>query len=165
MKSLLLVLFVSFSLTPSQLPDLNAKVISYVEQNMGKKVDRGECWDLAAGALAHSDAYFDRSSMKTINIYGKSLNPKKDTILPGDMIQFTKVKMKWTEGNRTFQAGYGAPDHTAIVYKVNGPGDYVIAHQNTTDWGRKVGINDLRLDWVTSGKLKFYRPVASKAEM
>ena len=165
MKALLLLFLVSLSPAPTQLPDLNAKVIKYVNQNMGKKVDRGECWDLAAGALAYSNAYFDRSSKKTVTIYGRRLNPKKDEILPGDMIQFEKVKMKWTEGNTTYESALGMPGHTAIVYQVNGPGDYEIAHQNTSDWGKKVGVNTFRLDRVTGGKLMFYRPVASKADM
>ena len=165
MKSALLILFVSLTISPAKLPDLNAKVIEYVNQNMGKKVSRGECWDLAAGALAYSKAYFDRSSMKTITTYGKQLNPKKDEILPGDMIQFKKVKMKWKEGNATYESALGMPDHTAIVYKVNGPGDYEIAHQNTSDWGKKVGVNNLKLERVTGGSMKFYRPVASKSEM
>lgn len=165
MKISLIVLLLSLSVFPAKLPDLNAKVIAFVDKNMGKKVDRGECWDLAAGALAYAEAYFDRSSMKTAMIYGKELDPEKDEILPGDLIQFKKVKMKWQEGNRIYESALGMPDHTAIVYKVNGKGDYEIAHQNTGDWGKKVGVSNFRLDRVTKGKLSFYRPVASKADM
>lgn len=65
---------------------------------MGKKVDRGECWDLAAGALAYSGAYFDRSSKKTVTIYGRLLNYKKEEVMAGDLIQFENVALKWTEG-------------------------------------------------------------------
>lgn len=165
MKTLLTLFLFSLSLFPSKLPEINAKVIEYVNKNMGKKVDRGECWDLAAGALAYSNAYFDRSSMRTVSIYGKELNPKKDEILPGDMIQFKNVKMEWTEGNTTYKSALGMPDHTAIVYKVNGKGDYEIAHQNTGEWGRKVGVNTLKLDRIKSGKMWFYRPVATKGDM
>ena len=102
---------------PAKLPELNAKVIDYVNKNMGKKVDRGECWDLAAGALAYADVYFDRSSIKTGTIYGKELDPEEDEILPGDWIQFKKVKMKWQEGNKIYESSLGMPDHAAIVYK------------------------------------------------
>jgi hypothetical protein len=155
----------SFSFSTSKLPELNVKVIEFVDQNMGKKVDRGECWDLAAGALAYSNAYFDRSSVKTAMIYGKELNPSKDEILPSDLIQFKKVKMEWKEGNKTYESSLGMPDHTAIVYKVNGSGNYEIAHQNTGEWGKKVGVSNFRLDRVTKGKLQFYRPVATEADM
>lgn len=165
MKSLLIVLFLSLNLAPADLPEINAKVIDYVNKKMGKKVDRGECWDLAAGALAYSNAYFDRSSRRTAIIYGRKLDPNTDEILPGDMIQFKKVKMKWRDGNRIYQSQMGSPDHTAIVYMVNGPGDYEIAHQNTSQFGRKVGVNNFRLDRITGGKLSFYRPVSSKREM
>ncbi len=165
MKSTLLIFFVASTFLTIKLPELNAKVIEYVNKNMGKKVNHGECWDLAAGALAYSNAYFDRSSMKTVTIYGKLINPQKDKILPGDMIQFKKVKMKWTEGNTTYESSLGMPNHTAIVYKVNAPFDYQIAHQNTGEWGKKVGVNNFRLDRVIRGSIKFYRPVSSKAEM
>ena len=165
MKSTLLFLLLSLSSLQSELPKLNDKIIEFVDKKMGKKVDRGECWDLAAGALAYSNAYFDRSSIKTAIIYGKELNPLKDEILPGDLIQFKKVKMKWTVGNTTYQSALDMPDHTAIVYSVNEPGDYEIAHQNTGEWGRKVGVNNFRLDRVTGGNLKFYRPIASKADL
>lgn len=165
MKYLLIALLVSINTVPDNLPELNAKVIEYVNKNMRKKVGRGECWDLAAGALAYSNAYFDRTSKRTAIIYGKALNPEKDEILPGDMIQFKKVKMKWREGNTIYQSQMGAPDHTAIVYQVNGPGDYEIAHQNTSAFGRKVGVNNFRMDRITGGKLYFYRPVASRSDM
>lgn len=165
MKISLILLLLSLSLSPAKLPELNAKVIDFVNKNMGKKVDRGECWDLAVGALAHANAYFDRSSIKTATIYGKELDPEKDEILPGDLIQFKKVKMKWQEGNKIYESSLGMPDHTAIVYKVNGKGDYEIAHQNTAEFGKKVGVNNFRLDRVTKGKMYFYRPVASKADM
>ncbi|MDW3191082.1 MAG: hypothetical protein R8G66_01920 [Cytophagales bacterium] len=163
MKSLFATLFVFVSLTPAELPELNKKVIEYVNKNMRQKVGRGECWDLAAGALAYSNAYFDRSSKKTVTIYGRELNPKNDEILPGDMIQFKNVRMKWREGNTYHQSSM--IKHTAIVYEVNGPGDYEIAHQNTGAWGKKVGVSNLKLSRMTSGRIWVYRPVASKADM
>ncbi|WP_422361094.1 hypothetical protein [Reichenbachiella sp.] len=158
-KLALLVLLSSFSFKP-ELPELNAKIITYVDSVMGTKVDRGECWDLAAKALAYSGAYFDRSSMKTVTIYGRKLNLKKEDILPGDLIQFENVQMKWTEGNTTYTSAMG--QHTAIVYKVNGPGDFDMAHQNTSDWGKKVGVSNFNLNHVTKGKVMIYRPIKQK---
>ncbi|MEO9805302.1 MAG: CHAP domain-containing protein [Reichenbachiella sp.] len=158
-KSALLLILFSFNIK-SDLPDLNAKIITYVDSVMGKKVDRGECWDLAAGALAYSGAYFDRSSMKTVTIYGRKLNPKKEDIIPGDLIQFENIEMKWTVGNTTYSAAMG--QHTAIVYKVNDTGDFEIAHQNTSDWGKKVGVSNFNLNHVTKGKVMIYRPIKEK---
>lgn len=163
MKFLLAILFVCLHITPGELPELNQKVIEYVNKNMRKKVGRGECWDLAAGALAYSNAYFDRSSKKTVTIYGRELDLRSEEILPGDMIQFKNVKMKWRDGNSFHQSSM--IKHTAIVYEVNGPGDYEIAHQNTSAWGKKVGVSNLKLSRMTSGRIWVYRPVASKADM
>lgn len=158
-KSILLLFLFSFTFK-SDLPELNSKIITYVDSVMGKKVDRGECWDLAAGALAYSGAYFDRSSMKTVTIYGRKLNPKKEEVIPGDLIQFENIEMKWTEGNTTYSAAMG--QHTAIVYKVNASGDFEIAHQNTSDWGKKVGVSNFNLNHVTKGKVMIYRPIKEK---
>ena len=159
-KSIVLVICLSsFTFNP-ELPDLNKKIITYVDSVMGTKVDRGECWDLAAKALAFSGAYFDRSSMKTVTIYGRKLNPKKEDVFPGDLIQFEDVEMKWTVGNTTYSSAMG--QHTAIVYKVNAPGDFEIAHQNTSEWGKKVGVSGFNLNHVTKGKVMIYRPIKEK---
>lgn len=162
MKIALFALLVSLAV-PTKLPELNAKIVQYLDSVMGKKVDRGECWDLAAGALAHAGAYFDRSSMKTIDVYGRLLNPDKEEIFPGDLIQFYNVKTAWKEGNTMYSESMA--QHTAIVYSVNRKGDFQIAHQNTGGWGKKVGVSRFVLSRITSGKVKIYRPVKTKEEM
>lgn len=160
-KTILLLIVLSSFSSKEELPELNAKIITYVDSVMGKKVDRGECWDLAAGALAYSGAYFDRSSKKTITIYGRKINPSNEDILPGDIVQFENVEMKWTEGKTTFRSAMG--QHTSIVYKVNAPGDFEMAHQNTSDWGKKVGVSNFNLNHVTKGKVMIYRPIKEKS--
>ncbi len=127
---------------------------------MGKRVDRGECWDLAVGALTYSGAYFDRSSKKNLNVYGRLVNPDVEAILPGDLIQFENVKLEWKKQYTTFREEM--KHHTAIVYEVNGIGDYRIAHQNTSKWGRKVGVSTFKLSRVKKGKIMFYRPISSR---
>ncbi|MEQ8417113.1 hypothetical protein [Imperialibacter roseus] len=160
MKKLALLLLLSSFTFKAELPELNAKIITYLDSVMGKKVDRGECWDLAAGALAYSGAYFDRSSMKTVTIYGRELNYKKEEVLPGDLIQFENVELAWKDGNTTYKETMG--QHTAVVYKVNGPLNYEIAHQNTGQWGKKVGVSNLNLNNLAKGKLWIYRPIKEK---
>jgi len=158
-KIALLLLLTSFTFK-AELPELNAKIVEYLGTVMGKKVDRGECWDLAAGALAYSGAYFDRSSMKTVTIYGRRVDPKKEEVFPGDLIQFENVKLEWKDGNTTYQETMG--QHTAVVYKVNASMNYEIAHQNTSEWGKKVGVSNFRLDRMTKGKVMIYRPIKEK---
>lgn len=161
MKILAFVLLFSSFAFKTELPELNAKIVAYLDSVMGTKVARGECWDLAAEALAYSGAYFDRSSMKTITTYGRKLNPSKEEVLPGDLIQFENVEVQWKEGNTTYKESMA--QHTAIVYKVNERLNYEIAHQNTGAWGKKVGVSNFRLDRVTKGKVMIYRPIKEKS--
>jgi hypothetical protein len=136
-----------------QTPELNRKIISYVSSVMGRQVDRGECWDLANQALTRNNAKWNGEY-----IYGKEIDPEKETVYPGDIIQFEKVKVKYAQGNVITTETMG--HHTAIVYKVYRKGKYQLAHQNTGFSGRKVGLSDLDLNSVIKGKIKFYRPVA-----
>jgi hypothetical protein len=158
--ALLFPLLVGFQ---ENVPELNQKIVVYVNSVMGKKVDRGECWDLAAGALEKSEAYFDRSTKQSAMIYGRRVDPNKEEIFPGDLIQFENVKCEWKVGNSTYAESM--MQHTAIVYKVNGQGDYQIAHQNTGSWGKKVGVSQFVLSRVKSGKVMIYRPVKTEEEM
>lgn len=141
-----------------KLPVINQRIISYVEGVIGKQVNRGECWDLADEALTKSGARFDKSSEKTLYIFGREYNPQKDDILPGDIIQFEKVIVKYQEGNMIMTESFA--HHTAIVYDVAGSGEIILAHQNTSRTGKKVGISPFRLENVKKGKMFFYRPLA-----
>lgn len=150
--SLFLLLIPAFSLVKGQeistIPKLNSEIIAYVKTVIGKKVDRGECWDLANQALTRANAAWTFPTQ-----FGKEVKPLIDTIYPGDLIQFTKVKMKSKTGETwTF------PQHTAIVYEVIKPGHYKIAQQNI-DGKKKVQVDELVYQDKVSGKLEFYRPV------
>ncbi|MCF8298413.1 MAG: hypothetical protein K9J13_12775 [Saprospiraceae bacterium] len=134
------------------IPETNKIIVDYVETVIGKKVDRGECWDLAFQALSKARAKWDGAYN-----YGKLLDPEKDIIYPGDIIQFKNVKVKYKKGRVVYTESM--THHTAIVYKVIRKGEYLIAHQNTSEFKRKVGISELSLSNVVSGKLMFYRPV------
>jgi len=158
-KIILLLLLCSFNFKAG-IPELNTKIVKYLDSVMGKRVDRGECWDLAAGALAYSGAYFDRSSKKSVLIYGRRVDPRRDEIFPGDLIQFENVKVQWKKRYTTFNESMS--HHTAIVYKVNAPGNYQIAHQNTQHTGRRVGVSNFRLDRMIKGRVMFYRPIKEK---
>jgi len=134
------------------IPTLNKQIVEYVKTTIGKKVDRGECWDLANQALTRNNAEWDLEYK-----YGKLLNPKNDTIYPGDVIQFEGVKVKYKKGNTTYTESM--EHHTAIVYRVIGKGVYELAHQNTGFSGRKVGLSTIDVSTITKGKMKIYRPI------
>jgi hypothetical protein len=137
------------------IPPMNRTIVEYVSTVIGKKVDRGECWDLANQALKRVDAKWDLKFK-----YGKLLDPKKDTIYPGDIIQFKNVLVEYkTEiegGTQISRETMG--QHTAIVFKVNAPGDFQLAHQNTEFSGRKVGVSRFVLKNIKRGKIWIYRP-------
>lgn len=158
MKSILFFLSIIllptlFSLTTdcNETFPLNQQIIEFVNSKMNKKVGKGECWDLANEALTLVQAKWD-GNLK----FGRKLDYKKECIYPGDIIQFEKVKVKYTENKVTYQEAM--PHHTAIIYEVKGTGDFVLAHQNTAYTGRKVGISSLNLMNVTGGKITIYRP-------
>ena len=134
------------------IPTLNQGIIDYVNTVINKRVDRGECWDLAYQALTRVGAEWDGKYR-----YGRLIDPNKVKVYPGDLIQFKGVKLKYQKNGSTYQESMA--HHTAIVYEVIKPGVYRIAHQNTGFSGRKVGISDLRLDSRVRGRMMFYRPV------
>ena len=96
------------------IPPLNEKVIEYCNSQMNKKVDRGECWDLAKHALDHANAKWTPPYT-----FGEKVNFKKDEIFPGDIIQFVNVKLTFKNGYATY------PHHTAIVYEVLADGELI----------------------------------------
>lgn len=138
------------------MPNLNARIIEYVNTVIGKQVARGECWDLAAASLDYAGAYLDRSSQKSIYVFGKVINPKKDKIFPGDIVQIENVKIEYSKGNMIYTENM--IHHTAIIYEVLDVDIYNIAHQNTSFSGKKVGISELNLRNIKKGELTFYRP-------
>ncbi len=144
-------LFLSFSVIKAQMPPLNQKIINFVKQNMGKTVDRGECWDLAAVPLYQYNAKWDSSFR-----FGKLLDPEKDVIFPGDIIQFFDVVFEYKKDDALYKETMG--QHTAIVYKVIGKKHYEIAHQNTSEWGKIVKTSTINLNDLKVGKIYFYRP-------
>ena len=152
------ILFLIFFLSVTQaiaqksIPELNKKIVEYVESVIGKKVDRGECWDLAYQALNRFNAQWDGKFH-----YGKLINPKRESVLPGDIIQFKNVKIRYQITNTTYTEFM--KQHTAIVYNIKRKNVFTIAHQNTEFSGRKVGLSDLNLNHVVKGNVKIYRPI------
>ncbi len=144
------------AIAQDSIPAANREIINYVNSVIGKKVDRGECWDLANEALIKINAKWDRKF-----VYGKLLNPEKDVIYPGDIIQFKNVVVEYkiVKGNETQTTTESMKQHTAIVHKVLAKGEFELAHQNTQFSGRKVGLSDLNIKYIKKGKIFIYRPV------
>ena len=125
----------------------NKKVIEYVNKVIGKKVDRGECWDLVAKALDYAKAKWTRPKE-----FGRVLNIAKDDVKEGDIISFYDVKFELPNGWMSF------PKHYAVIYKIISFGEYKIAHQNFKNI-KKVSLLDINVSFKTKGKITIYRPL------
>lgn len=135
--------------------ELNDAIRAFVTTVLGTTVGSGECWDLAQQALDMNLADWTRPTN-----FGSLRNPETDEIKAGDIIQFRSVKtIEHLPGGATRRENLGAPDHTAIIYKVLDKKRYTLAHQNVGG-KRIVTTSDINLTTVTSGKYRIYRPVA-----
>lgn len=128
----------------AQHPTLNRAVLAFCEFSMGAQVNNGECAMLVVDAYKEHKAKPMRRSGETY-IWGRELKP--DEVLPGDVIQFEKVKT----------ANGSAPHHTSVVRKVLGPGKFETLEQNTNGV-KKVQPGKLDLSTVKEGSIVFYRP-------
>lgn len=135
--------------------ELNDRIINFVDRVMGTTVGRGECWDLAQQALDLNLADWSRPTA-----FGLHLNPETDEIKAGDIIQFRSVTITGhLPGGVTKRETWGTPDHTAVIYKVLGKKNYILAHQNVGGI-RSVITGDINLAGITGGAYRIYRPVA-----
>ena len=101
-------------------PKTNRKTLQWVESRLGQKIDRGECWDLAAKGVEGGGTSWGPSDPFD---FGRRLQPE-ETPFPGDPL---------ANKNRS---------HTMLTYRFRGDGTIVILHQNWDygkEDGRKVG--------------------------
>lgn len=132
-------------------PELNSKVLNFAIQNQGKQVGDGECWTLAAEALAHAGAKHARGY-----VFGTELK-KNDTWLPGDIIQFKSCHFEETTPQRWMAYDLGTPNHTAIIQS-NLQGKTVVLHQNFGN-DRRVQVSTIDFRNLKSGSFTIFRPV------
>ncbi|MDB5391760.1 MAG: hypothetical protein JWM11_7406 [Planctomycetaceae bacterium] len=139
------------------LPKLNRMVLKFAEVHLGKQVGDGECWTLAAEALA--DAGAQQPGIDDIPVYefGDKLKAG-ETIFPGDVVQFEKVKFIRKTKKGTIEQTM--PQHTAIVAKVEEK-KITLLHQN---FAGKLTVETatIHLDDRKEGTIEFYRPKLKK---
>lgn len=133
------------------IPEMNRKIIEYVKTKINKKVGRGECWDFAAEALQLVNAKWDMNYK-----FGKVINYNKEPVFPGDIIQLEGVILHYEMNGMKYTEKM--LHHTAIIYEVKTPNNFMIAHQNNGYSGRKVGVSPLDLATLSKGKFTIYRP-------
>lgn len=136
-----------------QLPEANRRVLSYAITHEGQKVGDGICGSLIKAALAENNKNWKREyPQKRGEIqFGNKLS-KKDSIIPGDIIEFVDV----------IAQDFSAYCHGGIVKEIFPDGRIVVLDQNNGDrQGKKNKVDAWVLDRskIISGKLIFYRPI------
>ncbi len=134
------------------IPELNQGVVDFVKTKIKKRVGRGECWDLAAEALNSVNAKWNGQY-----VFGKEVS-REGCLYPGDIIQMERVTLRYEKDGGVYKEKM--PHHTAVVYEVKGKGVFIIAHQNTSIYGKKVGLSEFDLNYLEKGKIIIYRPVS-----
>lgn len=150
LKFILSISLFCLLMSDNPIPPTNVKVIEYVNSVIGKKVDRGECWDLANQALTYAKAKWTFPTT-----YGKPIAYQKEQLYPGDLIQITNVVMETKTDTSIVR--WKMTEHTAIVYEVISHSTIKIAEQNVNKV-KKVQLNNWNLNDIKSGKMQFYRP-------
>lgn len=125
---------------------LQRKVVNFAADNIGKRVGRGECWDLADQALRAAGAEPPRGYT-----FGDRI--PLNEIQPGDILQFTSARFD-DPGYWTIM---GMPNHTAVVHAVGDTRAFIL--QQNFGGQRHVTPYDLNLNNLTSGRLEAFRPV------
>ena len=137
---------------------LNQKIITWASGQTGKKVDAGECWDLANRALikagANTSSDLGPTGADDDYIWGTQVD-SKDAI-PGDILQYRDYEMTtttstdvtfsddsgWTDAQT---ASIGRPHHTAIVSRNPGAGALTVLEQNYL--GNKEKVKSTAIRW------------------
>jgi hypothetical protein len=152
----------------TEVPELNKKVHTFAQANLGKKVGDGECATLAVRALRAAGAR-GWSTSGGEYVWGKlvrTVTPNKNVagdVLPGDILQFKDAFLSGKVGRETIEYTY--PQHTSIVAAVKEDGKVVeLLHQNVGNFDardedrRKVQRSTLRFADLKKGTVKIYRP-------
>ena len=145
MRQLICFLFIALHIFVAGQTDIGDKIIAFSIKNLNKKIDRGECWDLASAALTNANADWS----PPFN-FGTKIDISQAQ--RADILQFTNIKMKFTNGSISF------PQHTAIIYKRN-KSQITLIHQNFNN-KRYVDTLTISLDNIKKGKIYAFRPKA-----
>ena len=135
-------------------PSLGKKVHSFANNRIGQQVGRGECYDLADGALktagAKSAPDYGRITPKADYKWGKEVNLLGAQ--PGDILQFKAHKIKilrkirtvkrysdgrWEEKTEEKWRTQNRGHHTAVVSSNDGKGVLTILEQHVVPPGGK----------------------------
>lgn len=134
------------------IPALNRTVIEAAKPYIGRKVGKGECWDLIKVVLDEAQADWDG-----FEGFGKKVNPKTDCLSPGDIVMFKGVLFEGEAADGSTYS-FSMPNHYAIIMGITDDNRLLIMHQNTSDFGRKTGVSFIYPTDLKKGKITYFRP-------
>jgi hypothetical protein len=155
---------------------LGDQVVAFCQKHKGEMVGRGECSDLPSAALRDAGAkrrgpddpnegdYAWGDLVFYLERAGRDLKKtgKLQDIRPGDVIQFRDVKFEHRTAN--YRSSLTFPHHSAVIWRVENKGVILkILQQNYA--GKKTVVDGtLRLDELTEGWIRIYRPVPDEPD-
>ena len=148
---------------------VSQRVVAYGTTHIGKKVDRGECWDLPFFALKNSGAKTPWDLGDDLYVWGTLVENLADA-QPGDILQFEGVRIKrnWTlpDGRPAWEEFNFGERHSAIVQKVDKGLFFTTLNAHVTIKGHrqsKLLVQVLRMNLspenITAGTIRLYRPI------
>ena len=161
----------------------NQKVVAFAEANVGQKVGRGECTDLAEAAYtaagAESESKLGPTGPDADYVWGTLVdtvttsNHSLAGVLPGDVIQIRDVMLVHTTKNPDgswYTTTTTASHHTAIVESVSGSIIHVLEQNvgdaNTPDSVRyTVQHGTYDLGDLQSGTMWIYHPISAGSQV
>jgi hypothetical protein len=121
-------------------------IVAFCVKNHGRKVGDGECWALANEAFKQVGA---RRPGRETRVWGRLLNLKRETPLPGDILECDQTK--FSDGS------YVPTKHTAVIIGVRSATLVRVAEQNFAG-KKKVSERDVELSGLRGGRIFIYRP-------
>jgi hypothetical protein len=148
---------------------VSQRVVSYGTTHIGKKVGRGECWDLPFYALQQSGAKTPHDLGADLYVWGTPIERLEDA-QPGDILQFegVRVKRNWmtADGRPAWEEFNFGTRHSAIVQIVDKGLFFTTLNAHVTLQGhteRKLKVQVLRMNLspenIVSGTIRLYRPI------
>jgi hypothetical protein len=128
---------------------LNQKIVKFAAARLGKRVGDGGCYALAEEALKEAGA-----APPSRLVWGSKLRAA-DPIYPGDVVQFTGVRIERPDGSF-----FVMEQHTAIVYRVHGGRKVTLIHQNFGNKPSETKVTTTVIDLkdVKKGTVDIYHP-------
>lgn len=159
------------------------KVLVWAQGKLGRKIGRGECWDLGEEALKQAGAMTSNDlgpvEEDSDYVWGDPIADLKD-VQPGDILQLrdheattsTETEYTWPDGTVetiSEESTVGRPHHTAIVASTRGADGSVRTLEQNTDPGGRI-VQNLRIATrdvapvTTTGTVRRTNPTSKRTE-